>query len=224
MVPYLLMFAAFGLAIVMHLLIIAKTGELMGAPVKKLKIGFMLRLFHFYLGRRLIEFRLLPIAGNVIFDGPEKESDRFYQPNSVDVLPAARRIIIAASGCLGLVLASLLLSGSSGLHAFFIGFIQIIKGALSPFNTAHTYLNSFYQYSQVHSFSAIFAIVAAKVAAINLLPMPGSNGWSILMFALRGNKVMPTKFERSCDTGVLISLLIYIGWLVAIGYNILVRV
>ena len=128
MAPYLFICIAFRMCIVVHLLIIVKTGELLGAQIKVITLGTADEICGFNVGHRIIRLRFLPNCGNVLFvDTEDLKPD---SPLSVAFrrLPCYRQAATAASGCIALILISASLFGRSGRDAFMNGFAQIIKG------------------------------------------------------------------------------------------------
>jgi membrane-associated protease RseP (regulator of RpoE activity) len=127
-------------------------------------------------GRRIL-IKALPLSGYVKFkeldDLPLDPADT---RNAFDTQTPGVQLLIAASGCIALLLIALAAAQFAGLRAFAAGFVQIIAGALAPMGHAQTLLAQAWQAVAGLPFLMVLGLVAAKLAAFNLLPLPALNG------------------------------------------------
>ncbi|RZI54446.1 MAG: hypothetical protein EOP12_02870 [Pseudomonas sp.] len=194
--------------------------------------GVELRQFSFGVGPRLrklgrFELKLFPFAGHVEFRNLRSEE---VDTRDVDVLssdaeafryldlqPRYRQVLISLSGCAALfVLAYAVLGSRAGIELV-RGFGQIIGGALSPLDAAQGLLGAAQRQVLQLSPAHMLALVAVKLAALNLLPLAPFNGASAISVALSGNAVSSYGWEQWTRMAIWISIAMGLSWLVALA-------
>ncbi|MGN6528469.1 MAG: hypothetical protein ACTHL8_18930 [Burkholderiaceae bacterium] len=161
---------AIEVCLAIHLFAMASAGVSLGLPLAELRFGFgavWLRLGFLHLG-------VLPLGGYVRFR--ESPSGRPAQ----ETLGLASELVLALAGVLALLLVAGAADGAAGLAAFGAGFPQWVAGALSPLGAAQAMLRAARHQAFAGTFAATLGLAAAKVAALNLLPYPGTNAWQAL--------------------------------------------
>jgi len=212
---YLVLALALGLAL--HLGAIATTGALLGIELRGFTYGIGPKI---KLGR--LSLGMLPIAGSVHFrldDDPNMEAghDEFFPPRgrALDTAPVWMQLAVALSGCAALLLAAFALAPGQALHDFLATPGQILYGL----GRTHGMLAAGLDFARTQPFTATFTLVAAKLAAINLLPFLGSNGSQAIMVIARA-----LGWNRPAPQGLLVpwffaGLVVGCLWLYgAIGY------
>jgi membrane-associated protease RseP (regulator of RpoE activity) len=202
----------------------AIVGWVLGAKIEVVSLFSGPRL----LGAKIagVDFRIssLPIGGYVKFYGDTTESDVIAAGKAFrDLHPVKRifieRIFIAASGPLALLLLAANLIGLGHVARPFIsGFAQFFSGALMPFNQGQYLLHRLSDIATT-SVPLFLALMAVKMAAFNLLPLPVLNGGYVILEIVRLVITIPEKtVERLNQVGFLIVIAVMCGWIVAIIY------
>ena len=211
---------AFAACLPIHLLAMAAAGVAFGVSLEALAFGFgptILRAGRLRVG-------LVPLGGYVRFaDASDGRALAPGEPLPFDRRPLAQRLAIVLAGVLALVSVAFATLGGAGLAAFAAGFGQIVVGALSPFGAAPAMLHDGVQFAARQPFAAVFGLVAAKFAALQLLPYPGSNGGAVV--AMTGSRLGLARFWSSSLRGVLGLAVLALGvsWAVALATFVLVR-
>ncbi len=135
---------------------------------------------------------------------------------AIDQRSTTEQLAVTLSGCISLLLLAVALNGMDVLDAFIKFPSQILAGAASPTDIAQTLLQSTAFALQDPVFSDTLALVAAKFAALNLLPLPLINGGAAI--ALLAKRVGLSHWWPEAATHLL--LLVWLGllssWFVAI--------
>lgn len=206
----LLLSIAIGIAV--HLLSIAATAHLIGVKVRRISFG---------LGPTLANvgiFRIgaLPLGGFVkLNDSREEPVLADEMDTAFDGRNALEQIAISLSGCAMLVLLSISVLGREGLTAFLIGPVQILHGAVAPFSVAQALIAEGLQLPSVVSPMTVVAFVAAKLAAINILPLPALNGGAVLGILGRALKVESWWNPGLTKVLMFFTMYIALSWCVA---------
>lgn len=209
------------LAILVHTLWMAIVGWVLGAKVEVVSLFSGPRL----LGANIagVDFRIssLPIGGYVKFYGDTTEDDVIVAGNAFKDLHPMKRIFIAASGPLALLLLAAILIGPSQIARPFVsGFAQYFTGAVMPFEQGQHLLHRLSDVAKT-SFPLLLALMAVKMAAFNLLPFPVLNGGYVILEIVRLVVTIPEKaVERLNQVGFLIVIAITCGWIVAVIYHL----
>lgn len=201
------------LCMLLHMFVIALFGAAFGVTVRELSLGLGPKAFS--IGR--FTFRALPFGGSVRFkDSREEELDADDMRGALDDRSLVVQIVIGLSGCLALLALAIVVLQAEGVQAFLNGFVEIVAGALSPMDQAQALLAQAQQRLAGAPFVAVLGLVAAKLAAFNLLPLPAANGGYVIATIARGMGV--AKFWPQALTPVLLLayLAIAIAWLWAL--------
>ena len=162
-----------------------------------------------------VAFRLnlLPFGSYVRFDAEER-----VRRKRLDDIHPLIRVLIAASGCLALLLFTAVCFGPRvALHHTLSGFSQIITGALSPIAIGTQLLQRLWQFVATESLLSTLALVASKEAAFNLLPLPALNGGDIILNLVSFVKPISESLRvKLTMAGTLVMLLIWLCWLIAL--------
>jgi hypothetical protein len=106
-------------------------------------------------------------------------------------LPRWRQTLLTVSGPITvLIVAMVLLGPSEAALSFGRGFGQLVEGCLSPRAKATEWLRSYFGLWQTHQFTLATGILAAKMAMLNLLPLPPMAGGQAVM-SLFAPRVFP---------------------------------
>ena len=185
-----------------------------GVAVREVSYGCGPRLLS--IGR--VRIRLLPLGGAVLMkDTRNEDVPPFESGDAFDTLSLPVRLAIALSGCAGLLGLALLVGASENIDAFIAGFQQFFAGAFSPMNEAPQLLSTGLAFAQTQPFVSVCALVAAKMAALNLLPFPALNGGQAVGMLLRGLGFRPRWAERFVSPLLVVLLLLAASWLLAMG-------
>jgi hypothetical protein len=142
---------------------------------------------------------------------PERE------PNGVPFSDLGRfaRALVYAAGCLATFgLAVLLLGMSEAAASLGRGFGQFLGGAIAPLGEGAKNLQSSINLLRSASFPGALGVIAAKVAAFNLIPLPSLNGFHILSALLFG-KGHPSWLAWLMNGGSLLLFLAIVSYGVA---------
>lgn len=197
------------LCVLLHMFVIALCGAAFGVTVREISLGLGPKAFS--IGN--FTFRALPFGGSVRFkDSREEELDASDMHGALDGRSLPVQIVIGLSGCLALLALAIVALQADGVQAFLTGFVEIVTGALSPMDKAQALLAQAEQRLTGAPFVAVLGLVAAKLAAFNLLPLPAANGGYVI--AMIGRAVGVAKFWPQGLTPVLLLayLAIAISW------------
>lgn len=203
----LILFGVFVLCTVLHIGSMAGIGWLIGAPIERVSLFFGPLIHSIRIRNVSFDIRAYPLGGFVKFT-----------EDSFKTIHPIRRTFVAASGCISLLLVSLGILGlAQGFERFANGFYQLFAGALFPRSVgSRLLLNLYYLTARGHLIATV-GVVAGKMAAVNLLPLPTLNGGEILGLLIEAIKPVPESIRgRLHLIGFLIFLPIVLLWLVAL--------
>lgn len=191
-----------------HVWSMALAGWLVGAEIQDVNIGFGPRMFKFDIGSVCFKINYIPTGGSVKF------GDSFQ-----DIHPI-KRVFISVVGCLSLVC---LASVSFGIpHAFLKyqnGVSQIVLGAISPKTVGSELLYGLSIFLKENTFFACLALIATKLAAGNMIPVPILNGGDIVLTLIGWIKPIPIKIREYLNQiGLIVVLTIMFSWFSAIYF------
>lgn len=212
---FLQLLAAWILLVVAHVSAMALAGVAFGVDLREVSYGFGKQLF----SRGKLKIKAVPLGGYAKFgDTRETEADPPADPaTAFNHKPAVIRAIIALAGCALLVLLAALVLAGSSVSEVIAGFRQIVVGALGPKSTAQEYIHALYAISTTHGFPALLAVLATKVAAFNLLPLPTMNGGqALLAFVPTDRNVHPAWEQRLASIGIFLMLALGGSWAFAL--------
>ncbi len=209
----LLLFLAIPLCVALHVAAIAWMARYLGITVREVSIGVgptLVRGKGFRLG-------LIPISGYVCLrsiheeDVPADEVRSTLEGGSV-----GKQITVALFGCLLLLVLACALAGSQALTAFLNLPAQVVTGAVSPFGTAQKLLFDSGTFLRDAPATLIFGVIAAKFAALNLLPLPALNGGAALAALGRASSVARWWPQAATNALLFVWLGLLALWVLAI--------
>jgi membrane-associated protease RseP (regulator of RpoE activity) len=222
----LFLYAVSAFAVAVHVGTMALVGMRLGVPVQEITLFYGTAWLRFrYRG---VEYRVgwIPFGGVVRFQSrrarsvdPEKvlfAAD--MDPPGVNDLHPLERAFIAASGCLALiVLSASCLGPLAAVRSFGRGFAQLIPFA--PWTPAwvpsgRDLVGRFLALLRSGPFRVALGVLAAKLTALNLLPLPPFNGGVIVLTLLGWKKGPPAKVEDFANQlGMWIALFLLGYWI-----------
>jgi membrane-associated protease RseP (regulator of RpoE activity) len=227
MIPLILLLASAAFCSVVHVGAMALAGWLTSATVEEVGffIGPVVTRFRF----RGVNYRVdvIPLGGWVKFKGDQdkpKISEEILfaadvePPGFFDLHPL-RRIAILASGCAAqVVLAVVCLGPWASVRSLGRGFVQLVPFA--PWTPAWVpnggeladRLVALFRHGPL---PVALGVLAAKLAASNLLPLPPLNGGMIVTTLLGWRKGLPERVSLALTyMGMLVVLILLAYWLV----------
>jgi membrane-associated protease RseP (regulator of RpoE activity) len=203
----LIAFAA--LLTTIHLTGMAVTGAFLGATPTVFKLFLGPTLLRKRIGSVRYELGALPCGGFLQF---RREQD------DVDVLLTIhplKRALVACAGCVLLVVFGLALGGE--LESFSSAFGQFARGAFAPTTIGASMLIKYLVLLDIAPLRAL-GVLAMKLAAWNLIPLPSLNGFQLLTSvaaAMTGKKAIEAP-AAAVVVGTIVILAFTSSWLVAL--------
>lgn len=195
-----------------HVSVMAWCAKRMGIIVRQVVYGAGPTLY----ARKRLCIKALPFFGNVQMKDtrePSHHSDDDW--GAWNCQPLWKQVLLPLSGPLVLLLVSAGLLGMPGWHSFTAAFVQIIAGALHPLSNAQNYLLAWHEFARTQPFWLVFALLATKLSAFNLLPFGGLNGLQALTSLARWGKPHAAWEEPLVKWLLLPGLAVFVTWLVA---------
>lgn len=198
-----------------HVSLMALAARLAGVAVREISYGYGPALLSF--GQ--VRIKLLPFGGFVRMkdtraeDVPAAEAGDAFDTQSLPV-----RLGIALSGCAVLLSLALQTLGIDGWDAFTAAFVQFFTGALSPAGEAQSLLSRGLAFAAAEPFVSVCALVAAKFAAVNLLPFPAMNGGQAVAMLSERLGIRSERTRGLVGPLLTVQLLLSGSWLFAVGY------
>jgi membrane-associated protease RseP (regulator of RpoE activity) len=201
------------LVVFIHLLAIALAGYALGVPVREFSFGFGPTL----LRRGIVRIALLPLGGYVKFKDSRDEIVPAHEMKSaLDGKPAFQQVLVALSGCAALAALAFAAMGTACLPAALDGIRQLFVGMASPTADAHRLLHDALAFARSAPFVLLLGTVAAKLAAINLLPLPALNG-GVALAALARPLGLDRAWPAAATTALMLVWLAVVAlWAVAV--------
>jgi membrane-associated protease RseP (regulator of RpoE activity) len=197
----------------LHVMVIALAGAALGVTIREVTIG--LGPTAFTVGR--LRVKALPYGGAVRFkDSREEELDAADTRDALDGRPTWVQLFVGLSGCLALIALAIAALQAEGVRAFVAGFPQIVAGALSPLGAAQSLLAQAVERVAALPFVAILGLVAAKLAAFNLLPLPGANGGFVIGTVARAAGIARAWPQALTTALFFVYMALGISWVVAL--------
>lgn len=205
---------AAALCTALHLGAIALAAMQFGIPVREIHYGWGPTLL------RIGPLRIKPLvfAGSVVLkDGGAEGLEGDAKRDAFDSQPRMTRLLIGCAGPFALLTLSLLVSPFDGLGQVGSGFVQYVEGALSPFGQAQRLLRLAAEAAGGLDFVPLLGLVAAKAAAFNLLPLPGSNGGFLLQALFERTELARRWPPQATRAALLVFLGSTLSWLLALA-------
>ncbi|BBB68395.1 hypothetical protein UNDYM_4142 [Undibacterium sp. YM2] len=196
-----------------HLFSIAAAGRVASVRLLEISIGMGPALFRY----KKFVLKLIPIGGYVKFlDSQEHYVSDADLPFAFDQLSLVKKILVILPGCAALLLLAMALNGADAWQDFCTFPMQFVTGALSPFDTAQTLLHTASKLIQTSGFLSLMGIVAAKLAAGNLLPLVSTNGSQLIIFVAQRLGLVKPYPGPIHKFVAIVSIACWISWLLAI--------
>jgi membrane-associated protease RseP (regulator of RpoE activity) len=192
------------IATLIHLLGHMITGRLSGLKIERFNL-FWISVFKFQTPFFPVEIGILPLGGSVKFS------------DDLETLALPLKWLVIISGPLLAILSALLvLPFDRAFPAFISGFGQSIYGAISPVAYGAPLLQTFFTEDLATSVFAAYGILALKLEALNLLPLPSLNGGQLVTAIIPnfddsrwGGKINSISF--------LLLLIFFVSWGIALA-------
>jgi membrane-associated protease RseP (regulator of RpoE activity) len=214
--------AAIALLAALHVSVMAVLGRLLGIAVRQVSLGFGPVLFSF----GILQLRALPFGGSVTFKDTRSEDTTDEAPaehgrvdDAFDHQPRAVQVLLPLAGAASLAVVALLLHPGSALASIGHGFAQIVAGGVSPLGTAQGLIEGARAFATQQGFLPLLGMPAAKLAALNLLPLPAMNGGQALLALMKRDLHEDSSpwLQRLTEWGLWLCVALALSWAVAIG-------
>lgn len=206
--------AALALLMVLHVSAVEMVAQWFRLRVMAVDLGVGPRLLS--IGR--VRLRLLPVAGSVrLKDTTAEDADPSDVEGALDRAPRWVRTLLPLVGPLAVAGVSFALLGTEAVGAIGRGFVQWLWGALSPLGSAQDLIDDYVAFASTRDFASVAGLVAAKVAALNLLPLPGLAGGQALAALLRGPRAANASAAGWTAWLGWLGPLLMLSWAVALG-------
>jgi membrane-associated protease RseP (regulator of RpoE activity) len=199
-----------------HTIAHALAGKALGAEVEEISLFGGPTIARIRLGGTLWVVNLVPGLGTHVkfrVKGSDELSKGFND------LHPLHRILVIATGSLALVAVALACLGPmGGTRSIWHGFREVVRGGLAPVVTGAPLVRSLLQLIRVSPSSTSLGIVAAKMAAFNLLPLLPLDGGQILWNLAQWRARFSDRIAIGVTyVGLLAILILSCGWLYAIA-------
>ena len=214
--------AAVALLACIHIGTMAALGRWLGIKIRRVSLGFGPVLFSV----RIFQLRALPFGGSVTFKDTRSEDTTDEAPaahgqvgDAFDHTPRAVQVLLPLAGAASLAVVALLLHPGSALASIGRGFVQIVAGGGSPLGTAQELIEGARAFAPQQGFPPLLGMLAAKLAALNLLPLPAMNGGQALLALMKRDlHEDPSPWlQRLTEWGLWLCVALALSWAVAIG-------
>lgn len=204
--------AALFLCLLLHLSVLALVGTSLGITLRELSYGFGPVIARW--GR--VQLKAFPLGGAVRFkDTRAEDLESWERDGTFDRQPTLVQLVVMLSGSIALLTVAFAIMHTEAFPAFKEGFGQAVSGAFSPLTRAQELLADASAAISRLSFFSLLALVAVKMAAFNLLPLPPLNGGALI--ALIANQMGAAAIWRPSFTQALqfAYIALAFSWLVA---------
>lgn len=198
--------AAIALLAALHTAVTALLGRCLGMVLREVSFGFGPTL----LSAGVCRLRVLPLGGSVVFD-------------DFDSQPRATRVLLPLAGIAALAAVALALHPGSAAGSLAHGFAQVVTGGLAPLSTAQRLIDGAARFGAL-GFAPLLGMLAAKCAALNLLPLTSMGGGQALLALVDPSpSEMPRWKDALLQGSVWLMLALAAAWAVAVGCFLLGR-
>lgn len=210
----LALLAAVLVCLAIHLCAIAAAAGLCGVPIREISFGVGPTVYR----RGMLRIGLIPCGGYVrLLDTTQEFVPEHEWPRALDQQPLAKRLFISLAGCLSLALLSLAIAGAAAWEAMTAAPAQFFTGAFSPLRQAQSLLAAAHAFVASAGFLPVLAVVAAKFAAFNALPLPALNGGDVVA-AIARRAGLGRWWPPQVTVALLLAMLgAGLSWLVALA-------
>jgi Peptidase family M50 len=210
--------AAIALLAALHTTVMAMLARLLGITVREVSLGFGPTL----LSMGIFRLRALPLGGavmlkNTLTDIKPDDAAPDWADDAFDTQPRAVRVLLPLSGIAALIAVAFALRPDVAWSSLVNGFAQIVTGGLSALSTAQHLLGGATQVASL-GFAPLLGMLAAKFAALNLLPLPTMGGGQALLTLLDPcPRDQPRWKELLMQWSAWLAIALGAAWIVAIG-------
>lgn len=210
------LFAALVITTFVHISGFVLMARLFGITARVFSIFMGPVLFSFKLRKTQYQLSLLPLGGYAKFPNTEEPFNTPSGEERLDEAHPFKRCAVYLGGCTFLAVFSIAILGpQEWWHSFQSTFQQYLRGALSPLKYGAPGLRAFFD-SQP-TFPTLVAVMAAKLCAMHLLPLPNFNGGDAILTLIRWRRMGISEWDnRLTIIGLLIMLPLIIGWWIAV--------
>ena len=172
----------------------------------------------FWLGDTAVSLRAIPVGGYARFEGlePEASAETTVTDAAAPFHPLLRAVM-ELSGCALLFgFSAIVLGPRSAVEAVLRGFTQLLAPLLAPSEAVQSVLTAA-EVVRSSTTIVLLALVASKVAAFNLLPIPMLNGGQALTDVVRWLFPLSLRARtRLLQIGFVLLVLIASLWLITL--------
>ncbi|WP_164546972.1 MULTISPECIES: site-2 protease family protein [unclassified Variovorax] len=210
--------AAIALLVSIHLFAMTALGHWCGIAVRKVSLGFGPRL----LSLGIFHLHALPLGGSVQFKDTREEGVPFDEPvdyfdDAFNHKARAVQVLIPLAGVAALIAVALVLRQGAAIPSLVHGFAQLIAGAFDPLSTGRQLVGNATAFAKEHAFLPLLGMLAAKLAALNLLPLPFLNGGqALLTLVTRDLREIPAWQHKLNAVSAWVCLVLVALWLAAV--------
>ncbi len=194
----------------------ALAGKTLGAEIEEICLFGGPTIARIHVGGIPCVVKLVPLlGGHVKFR--TKQIDEFSK--GFDDLHRLRRVMIVAAGTAAVAVVALTCLGPiDGMRSIWHGFREVVRGGLHPLSIGTSLVRSLLKLIQARPYTTGLGIVAAKMAAFNLLPLLPLDGGQILWtLAAWRARFFERIYLGAAYVGYVATLILTCGWLLAIG-------
>lgn len=216
--------AAIALLVVFHITAMATFARMLGVAVREVSLGFGPTL----LSAGIFRLRALPVGGavvlkNTLTDTKPDDAAPDWADDAFDTQSRAVRVLLPLSGVATLIAVAFALRPDAAWASLVHAFAQIVTGGLAPLSTAQHLLGGATRIATAFGFVPLLGMLAAKLAALNLLPLATMNGGQALLALFDPSpRDQPRWKEKLMQGSAWLSIALGATWLVAIGYFFIV--
>ena len=218
-------FWLFQAVLIVYLLGMVVQARMMGVGVLEISYGFGPSLASMRWRGTRLSLRWLPLGSSVRMvsetNEAESEAEEGQVGEGVEEAPSGRpfeelsrveQALMHASGCVVLLLVSLSILGpADALRSVWHGFAQTFLGALNPVTIGAVQIRETLALAHDGDWYAAFGILATKVTAVNLLPIPPLSGAHVLK-SLVGPRGYPRWLDSVFTLGFFACLALFCCW------------
>lgn len=216
--------AAIALLAALHVTVVALLGRWLGIAIREVSFGMGPAL----LSAGVFRLRALPLGGSVVFKDTQTEAppsgaidididvDK-WAVDAFDHQPRAVRVLLPLCGVAALAAVAFALHPASAGASVAHGFAQWVSGALAPSSTALRLIEGATRVASL-GFTPLLGMLAAKLTALNLLPLPSMAGGQALLALLDPSPREMPRWKASLLQGsVWLLLALALSWAAAVG-------
>jgi len=160
----------------------------------------------------------VPLGASVRFPNVHENEGEYPEAQLFENKPRHVRTAIALAGPAGMLVAALVLRGTTGWHSFVRAFEQIVMGALAPSSRGAELVTGYLHLVTTEGAMTAIGALLAKFAAYNLFPLPIVAGGNavIQLLSAPGKGCSEATWLTLQKVGLVILLALTLSWLWAI--------